>query len=54
MAKLHEEVVVVKVSRMLRDDVEAVDVLDKETLASLESVIAELAGDGSLVEVLKD
>ena len=43
MAKLHEEVIVVKVSKLLKDD----------TVTSIEAVIQELAGAGALVEVQK-
>ena len=52
MAKLHEEVVVIKVSTLLKDDVTATPVLlTKDTVASLEAVVAELVGGNVLVEV---
>ena len=45
MAKLHEEVVVIKVSTMLRDDVTASPViLTEEVIQNLEVVVQELAG----------
>ena len=54
MAKLHEEVVVIKVSTMLRDDVTATPViLTEETIQNLEVVVQELAGGkgNTLVEI---
>ena len=51
MAKLQEEVLVIKVSKMIRDnDVEA-EILTAETVASLEAVVQELAGSNTLVEI---
>lgn len=51
MAKLQEEVLVIKVSKMIRDsDVEST-VLTAETVASLEAVVQELAGANTLVEI---
>jgi|APGre2960657373_1045057.scaffolds.fasta_scaffold97839_2 hypothetical protein len=54
MAKLHEEVVVIKVSTMLRDDVTATPViLTEEVIQNLEVVVQELAGGkgNTLVEI---
>ena len=54
MAKLHEEVVVIKVSTMLRDDVTATPViLSDEVIQNLEVVVQELAGGkgNTLVEI---
>jgi hypothetical protein len=52
MAKLHEEVVVIKVSTLLKDDVTATPVLlTNTTLDSLEAVVAELVGGNALVEI---
>ena len=51
MAKLQEEVLVIKVSKMIRDtDVEQ-EILNAETVASLEAVVQELAGANTLVEI---
>jgi hypothetical protein len=53
MAKLQEEVIVVKVSKLLKDtDAESV-ILDNDTVVSIEAVVQELAGAGTLVEVQK-
>lgn len=51
MAKLHEEVLVVKVSKLLKDNDQATEIISNEVLHSLEEVVAELAGSGALVEV---
>ena len=54
MAKLHEEIVVIKVSTMLRDDITATPViLTEEVIQNLEVVVQELAGGkgNTLVEI---
>jgi len=54
MAKLHEEVLVIKVSTMLRDDVTATPIiLTEEVIQNLEVVVQELAGGkgNTLVEI---
>jgi len=51
MAKLHEETVVITISKMLRNDEKADVVLTADTIVSLEAVIQELAGAGTLVEI---
>ena len=54
MAKLNEEMVVIKISKLLRDDEKASAMLDAEMSANLEAVIQELAGPDKLVEVIKE
>jgi hypothetical protein len=52
MAKLHEEVIVIKVSTLLRDNVTATPVLlTDEVTQSIEAVVQELAGADTLVEI---
>lgn len=52
MAKIQEEIVVIKVSRLLRDQDQADNkILGTESLESLEVVIQELAGQGTLIEI---
>lgn len=53
MAKIVEEVVVVKVSKLVKDSVEGDSIITEETIASLEAVAQELVGDGAVVEVVK-
>jgi hypothetical protein len=51
MAKLHEEVLVIKVSKLLKDNEDTKEIISNDTLRSLESVVEELAGAGTLVEI---
>lgn len=51
MAKLQEEVLVIKVSKLLRDDDTQTEIIGNEVLRSLEEVVGELAGAGTLVEI---
>ena len=51
MAKMHEEIIVIKMSKLVRDTEEVSGIADAETLASLGVVVQELVGAGVLVEV---
>ncbi len=51
MAKLHEEIVVIKVSKLIKDDATAPVLLTNPTIESLEEVVAELVGSNTLVEI---
>jgi len=51
VAKLHEEVLVVKVSKLLKDSDAPSAILNEDTVASLEAVVQELAGANTLVEI---
>jgi len=51
MAKLVENVLVIKLSKLVRDSEDATDILTDEVYAALEQVTQELVGDGVLVEV---
>jgi hypothetical protein len=53
MAKLQEEVLVIKVSKLLKDSEQETVIIDEAILASLEAVIQELTGAGALVEISK-
>lgn len=55
MAKIQEEIIVIKVSRLLRDSEQAnAQILGADSVASLEAVIQELAGTNALVEIAKE
>jgi hypothetical protein len=54
MAKLNEEIVVIKISELLKDNQQATVILDADMTANLEAVIQELAGADKLVEVIKE
>lgn len=53
MAKIVEEVVVIKFSKLVKDSDTNESVVTDETFASLEAVAQELVGSGAVVEVLK-
>jgi hypothetical protein len=51
MAKLQEEVLVIKVSKLLKDSETTAEIVSNDVLQSLEAVVQELAGVGTLVEI---
>lgn len=54
MAKIQEEIIVVKVSKLLKDTESAAPIMGPEAVASLEAVVQELAGQNTLVEMAID
>lgn len=50
MAKIHEEVVVIKLSKLIRDDAAVDTIATDDIVAALQSVAEELAGAGIVVE----
>ena len=54
MAKLNEQMLVIKVSELLKDSQEATTILNAELIGQLEAVITELAGPGKVVELIQD
>ena len=50
MAKIHEEVVVIKLSKLIKDSDPASDIATADIVAALQSVAEELAGAGVVVE----
>ena len=50
MAKIHEEIVVIKLSKLVRDDAEVEAIATDDIVAALQSVAEELAGAGVVVE----
>ena len=54
MAKLNEQMLVIKVSELLKDNQPANEILSAEILGQLEHVIAELAGPGKVVEIIQE
>ena len=53
MAKMIEEVIVIKLSKLVKDNDSANTIADNEVCVALEQVAQELAGGGVLVEVEK-
>ena len=51
MAKLQEDVLVIKISKLIKDSDEPGTALSEDLVTSLEAVVQELAGAGTLVEV---
>lgn len=51
MAKMIEEVIVIKLSKLVKDSDSADTIADNEVCSALEQVAQELAGNGVLVEV---
>jgi hypothetical protein len=52
MAKIQEEILVVKISTLLPDAVEMTPIMSNDNMQALEAVIREMAGDNrTLVEI---
>lgn len=52
MAKINEEIIVIKISTMLPDSAEITPVMDDENLSALTQVIEQFAGNNrTLVEI---
>jgi hypothetical protein len=52
MAKIVEEIIIIKLSKLVKDDV-VTDIVTNELQVSLEQVAQELVGDSVIVEVEK-
>jgi len=50
MAKIIEEIVVIKLSKLVRDSDADTEIVSDDTIAALQSVVEELAGTGIIVE----
>jgi hypothetical protein len=50
MAKIHEEIVVIKLSKLVRDTDAGTEIASSDIVAALQSVAEELAGAGVVVE----
>jgi hypothetical protein len=53
MAKMNEDILVIKVSKLYRDSESTEELVTEELKTALEQVVQELAGNGVLVEVEK-
>lgn len=53
MAKVHEEVIVITVSKLTKDSDPVEPIVVEDTLTALASVAEELLGNGVVVEVNK-
>jgi hypothetical protein len=50
MAKIHEEIVVIKLSKLIKDSDPSAEIATPDLVAALQSVAEELAGAGIVVE----
>ena len=50
MAKIHEEIVVIKLSKLVRESDAGIEIATDDIVAALQSVAEELAGTGIVVE----
>lgn len=53
MAKIQEQMIVIKVSKLVKNDVAEMDLISDEVVSSLEEVVSQLVGDGCIVEAEK-
>ena len=51
MAKIHEEVLVIKFSKLVRNSDDASSVATAELVDALQAVAEELAGSGVIIEI---
>lgn len=54
MAKIHEELIVIKLSKLHKDTESIGALANDETTANLEAVVQQLVGDDVIVEVIKE
>ena len=53
MAKIVEEIVVIKLSKLVKDDSTEDGIITEEIQVALEQVAAELVGEGIIVEAVR-
>jgi len=53
MARVVEDVLVLKLSKLVKDDAIEDSIITEEIYAALEQVAAELVGEGIIVEVVR-
>lgn len=54
MAKLNEDMVVIKVSELLKDSDEHRKILNQDIVSTIEAAVQELVGAGKLVEIIQE
>jgi hypothetical protein len=54
MAKIVEELVIIKVSKLVKDSDADEKLLDSKAINSIEQVVQELVGDGIVVELVEE
>lgn len=51
MAKVYEEVIVIKVSKLIKDNDNVAPIANEDVIVALEQVAQELVGTGVIVEI---
>jgi len=51
MAQIHEEILIIKVSKLVKNAAETTNLINSDTIGALEQVVQELVGSGVIVEV---
>lgn len=51
MAKIHEEVIIIKLSKLVKDDAEHLPIINKDLIEALTSVAEQLGEPGVIVEI---
>jgi len=54
MAKIIEQLVVIKLSKLVKDSEQDQQLMDNETIGSLEEVVQSLVAESTIVEVVAD
>ena len=54
MAKMNEDMVIIKVSELLKDSDEGGKILNHEIVSTIEAAVQELVGPGKLVEIIQE
>jgi hypothetical protein len=51
MAKIHEEIIVIKLSKLVRENDKSESVVTEDLITGLTAVVEELVGSGIVVEI---
>ena len=54
MAKMNEDMVIIKVSELLKDSDKGRKILNHEIISTIEAAVQELVGAGKLVEIIQE
>ena len=54
MAQVHEEIIAIKVSTLVKDSEKGESFVTDDMIDTLEEAVAALVGDGHIVEVIKN
>jgi len=54
MAKIKEELLIVKISTLVKEGADSPEVFNTDVIGALEEAISEMVGSGHIVEIIKD